>query len=380
MKIVVLGVGLVGRVMVLDLAQEPSFSIRAVDEREEPLRNLPPVVETMRADLRDPDDVAQVLHGVEFAVCAVPGFMGYALLKRVIEARIPAVDISFFPEDPFELNALALSSEVAAIVDCGVAPGLCNILAAEAARQMDSVEAYRCFVGGLPRVRRWPFEYAAVFSPTDVLEEYTRPARIVENSNVVIVPALSGREQIDLPGIGTLEAFNTDGLRTMLKTFPARNMVEKTLRYPGHADLMHVFREAGFLDKEPVQVGGVHVRPFDLAAELLRRHWAMRPGDEDLTVMRVEVDGLKDGRWMGYRYDLLDRFDPQTGTTAMARTTGYTATIVVRMAAEGLFPRPGILPPENLVQYDGFYRRLMEGYRERGITLKGKVLDEPDGA
>lgn len=369
MKIAVLGAGLVGRSMTLDLAKEESFAIRAVDQDKQALRAMPPNVETLCLDLRERRGLEKALQDVSLAVCAVPGFMGYELLKMVLQWGIPAVDISFFPEDPFTLMELAEGSGVAAVVDCGVAPGLCNILAAEAALDMDIVERYRCYVGGLPRIRRKPFEYAAVFSPTDVLEEYIRPARVVENGEVVIKPALSDCEQIEVDGLGTLEAFNTDGLRTMLTTFPAQNMVEKTLRYPGHADVMRAIREAGLLEKEPVQVGQLAVKPFDVTALMLRQRWALRPGDADITVMRVDVEGSRGGKRVRHRYELLDHYDVHGGTTSMARTTGYTATIVTRMVAEGMINRSGVLPPEMLVQFPGFFSRLMRGYKQRGITI-----------
>ena len=175
--------------------------------------------------------------------------MGYQALEAIIKAKKNVVDISFFPEDPLELDDLAKQNHVTAVVDCGVAPGISNLLLGYYNERM-TITHFECLVGGLPKQRVKPFEYKAPFSPIDVLEEYTRPARYVENGFVVTKPALSDAELIDFEKVGTLEAFNTDGLRTILFTMShIPNMIEKTLRYPGHIDLMKALIKAGFLMK-----------------------------------------------------------------------------------------------------------------------------------
>ena len=240
---------------------------------------------------------------------------------------------------------------------------------------LDSIERYICYVGGLPRMRRWPYEYKAVFSPIDVLEEYTRPARFVEYGQEVIRPALSDAELLDFPGVGTLEAFNTDGLRTLQRTLDAPFMKEKTLRYPGHINLMRIFRESGFFDTEPLEIDGVSVRPIDLTSKLLFDHWKLHPGEEDFTVMQVIVEGAKAGRRLRYTYDLLDRYDRETHTTSMARTTGYTATIVARQVLRGQFAQKGICPPEFVGRVAGCYEDLLAEYAKRNIRLVETVVD-----
>ena len=316
MRIVVLGTGLVGSAIVQDLAQAPGWKIVAVDRDPRALSQLGAHarVETLQADLSRADSIAQVVRDADLVVCAVPGFMGFATLRRVIQAGKNVVDISFFAEDAFALDAEAKKNGVTAVVDCGVAPGLCNVLVGHAAEQLDQVERYTCYVGGLPAERRWPFEYSVVFSPVDVLEEYTRPARMVEHGRPVTRPALSEIELRDFPGVGTLEAFNTDGLRSLLHTLDAPNMAEKTLRYPGHAELVRIFRESGFLDAAPIDVKGQSIRPIDLTSKLLFEQWRLEPGQQDLTVMQVVVQGTQEGRETTYTYDLLDRYDPETET------------------------------------------------------------------
>ncbi len=365
--ICVLGAGRVGSAIVRDLAVD--YQVTVVDARSEPLDRLRETcqVETIQADLSRRSVVQDVILDASLVVGAVPGFMGFQLLEAVLEAGKPVVDISFFKEDPFQLDKLARKNRVPAVVDCGVAPGMSNMILGYHASQME-VERFTCLVGGLPRERYWPYQYRAPFSPADVIEEYLRPARLVEHGKLVTRPALSDVELVDIPGLGTLEAFNTDGLRTLLHTMKVPFMKEKTLRYPGHAELMRVFREGGFFSTESVDVGGVSVRPIDLTSTLLFRHWELKPGEEELTVMRISIEGRQNGQAVHYIYHLLDRTDPETGITSMARTTGYTCTAVVHLILEGHFNRPGIHPPEWIGAEPGNLDFVLNYLKERGVV------------
>lgn len=349
MKILVLGAGLVGGPMAADLAKEPSFEVTVADRRADALEKLARQhrVAVLERDLSDARAVFALAEAHDLVLSAVPGFLGYRTLEAILEARRSVVDIAFFPEDALALDGLAKARGVTALVDLGVAPGMSNVLAMHAHRSLDRTSSILTYVGGLPRVRRWPYEYAAVFSPIDVIEEYTRPARYVENGQLVTRPALSDPELVDFPGVGTLEAFNTDGLRTMAETMKVvPNMKEKTLRYPGHIEKMAVLRETGFFGTEPIEVGGARVRPLDVTAALLFPMWKLRPGEVDVTVMRVIVEGEKDGGRERVTWDLHDELDAATGVHSMARTTGYTATAAVRMLARGLFTERGVIAPE----------------------------------
>jgi saccharopine dehydrogenase-like NADP-dependent oxidoreductase len=367
-----LGGGLVGSAIVKDLAATPAFSVTLVDANPATLQRLAgeAPVRGVRADLNTLPDLSELLADADLVVCAVPGFMGYATLQKIITAGKHVVDISFFPEDPFQLDDLAQQQGVTAVVDCGVAPGLSNIILGDLARRLTRIDRYECYVGGLPQTRRWPFEYKAVFSPVDVLEEYTRPARYVEYGREVVHPALSEVELRDFPQIGTLEAFNTDGLRTLARTMNVPFMKEKTLRYPGHANLMRVFRESGFLATTPVEVDGVMVVPLRLTAKLLFEQWRLQPGEHDLTVMQLVVTGMEEGRGVRYVYDLVDRFDTATGVTSMARTTGYTCTAVARLVAGGAFRLPGICPPEYVGQAPGCADAVLADLAARGVSFE----------
>jgi len=370
-KILVLGAGLVGSAIIKDLAKDNDFGVIAADINPDALKNVAkiPGVSTQQADLSNPDTIQSLVKDVDLVICAVPGFMGYQTLEAIITAGKNVVDISFFPEDPFGLDELAKEKEVTAIVDCGVAPGLCNIIAGYVAEKLEESDYYHCYVGGLPEIREWPYEYKAVFSPADVLEEYTRPARLVENGEEVIYPALSGLELIDFPEAGTLEAFNTDGLRTLSQTLGIPTMKEKTLRYPGHANLMRIFRESGFFSQDPVEVNGSQVIPLSLTSRLLFDQWILKEGEKDLTVLQVVLKGKEKNKQVNYQYDLLDRFNEQTGITSMARTTGYTCTIVARQFLKGMIPNQGICPPEFLGKIPHLFEDLLLEYQERGINL-----------
>jgi len=367
--------------MAIDLAGDERFEVSVADIDGAALETLSrqAVIHPVTRDLSDPGEVADLVGGFDLVVAAVPGFMGYRTLEAVIGAGRNVVDIAFFPEDPFGLDELAKEKGVVAVTDCGVFPGMGSALIGRAARYLDTVDSVLVYVGGLPEIRTQPWEYKAVFSPVDVIEEYVRPARYVENGVGVTRPALSDPELLEFPGVGTLEAFNTDGLRTLIETIGAPNMKEKTLRFPGHIEKMAMLRDSGFFSKEPVSLGGQSIRPLDLTARLLFPMWKLEPGEGDITVMRIIVEGCREGR-RRYVYDLLDRFDRGSNTTSMARTTGYTATMTARMIADGLYDRVGISPPEYLGRVPGCVPYLLDGLAERGVVYVESVKDLDAGA
>jgi len=374
MQIVVLGAGRVGSAIAVDLAAEDGFEVRVADRDEARLTRLAERhgIAGERVDFSLPSTVRRAIDGAELVVSAVPGFLGYRTLEAVLQTGTDVVDIAFFPEDPFALDRLAQERGVRAIVDCGVAPGMSNLLVGHADTLLEVTESVEIYVGGLPAERTPPFEYRAVFSPIDVIEEYTRPARIVVDGETVIRPALSDLELLRFD-IGELEAFLTDGLRTLVDTIDAPRMCEKTLRYPGHAGKIALLRDAGFLSDEPIDVDGRPIRPIDVATSLLFPLWELRDGEEDVTVMRIEVAGRAGGRPVRYRYDLLDRYNPVTRTTSMARTTGYTATMAARLLAEGRWTRAGVAPPEFVGRDPEAVEFLLSGLRDRGIVYRETV-------
>jgi len=369
-EVVVLGGGRVGGLLARDLATDPALHVTVVDRDSAALESLAQraPVATERIDLSDGEAVRVLCRRFELVVGAVPGFLGLRCLRAAVEAGRNVVDISFLPEDARQLDALAREKDVTVVYDCGVAPGLSNLFCGRAAAELEDLQSVRILVGGLPVVRRWPWEYAAVFSPIDVLEEYTRPARFIERGERVEREALSEPELLDVPGVGTLEAFNTDGLRSLLDTLRAPDVREKTLRWPGHIDKIRVLRALGLLGTEAIRAGGVSVRPIDVTARLLFPQWQLREGEEEFTVLRVEVVGRKEGRIVRRIWDLLDRTDRATGDTSMARTTGFPAAIVARMVAKGGIRSPGVHPPEDLGGTPGILEHIREELAKRGVA------------
>jgi len=370
-KIIVLGSGMVGRVMAADLS--PDFDVTAADVNPANLEKLGRApVKKKTADLSDGAAVRSLVMDYDLVIGAVPGFMGFETLRSVIEAGRDVVDISFFPEDALELDAAAKAAGVTAVVDCGVAPGMSNMILGHHAARM-SVSRFRCYVGGLPFRRDFPFEYKAPFSPADVIEEYVRPARYVENGHVVVRPALSDVELLDFPEIGTLEAFNSDGLRSLLRTMAVPDMIEKTLRYPGHADRIRALSASGFFSADEVEVPGGKVRPLDVTSAVLFKQWRLADEDDEFTLMRVHVDGQENGRARSVVYSLFDRRDRRTGFSSMARTTGFPASAVARLVLAGEFSQKGICPPETVGVDEANFRFVLDELRARHVdyTVKG---------
>ena len=366
-KIIVLGAGMIGGAIAADLCSE--FDVTAADINEERLNVLAAShhLKILMADLSSDDEIKKIINDFDIVVGAVPGFMGFETVKSVIEAGNNIVDISFFEQDPFLLDDLAKENNVTAVVDCGVAPGMSSIILGYHNSKM-KIESFECFVGGLPADPEWPYKYRAPFSPVDVIEEYTRPARIVENGRVVVKPALSEEEFIDFDKAGKLEAFNTDGLRTLIKTMNIPNMKEKTLRYPGHIEYIKVLRDTGFFGTEEIEVAGVKVRPVDLSSKLLFPLWKLKEGEKEFTAMKIIIKGKEENANKVYTYNLFDTYDEATKTTSMARTTGYTCTAVVKMVLSGEYTAKGILPPEFIGAHEGCYENVLNHLKDRCVN------------
>ena len=368
---------MIGSVIARDLAvQSPRLDVTIADARPGTLERVAAGVKaaggnvkTVVADLADPAVVKRIVKDADVVCGAVASGIAYSVLRAVMESGKPYSDISFMGEDADTLDAVAKQHGGTAVVDIGVAPGMSHALAADCHRRLKGrgvqTESLRIYVGGLPRVRTWPYQYKAAFSPADVLEEYTRPSRIVEHGRIVVREALSEPELMDFDGVGTLEAFNTDGLRSLSRTYPAivPHMVEKTLRYPGHIEQMRVLRATGLMSEDAAEVGGVRVKPRELLAKLMFPHWQYAPGEEDLTVMRV----VGEGGGKRIAWDVLDIGTQGDGTdgrqTSMGRTTGFPCAIVARMLLDGSLKKAGlgagVINPERLGEYAGLIDALV---------------------
>jgi len=379
MKTIVLGCGLVGGLIAKDLAKDKDFQVTVADIDEKKLDELTKGTDIrgIKMDLSSSEAIRKIVAEQDIVIGAVPGFLGFNMLRSVIETGKNIVDISFMPEDVLSLDKLAKKKGVTAVVDMGVAPGLSHMIVGYADSLLDKTESATILVGGLPMIREWPYEYKIVFSPKDVIEEYLRPARLIEGGKIVEKSALSDLELVNLPKIGTLEAFNTDGLRSLLYTLNIPDMKEKTLRYPGLAEKMRMLRETGFFffSDIPIEIGGVKVKPLDLTSKLLFSKWELKEDEEELTVMRIIVQGKKEEKRLCYTYDLLDYYDKKEKVTSMSRTTGFPCAIMARLVAQGEFQYPGVCPPEYIGREHKVYQKVMKELEKRNVFYKENIIE-----
>ena len=368
MKIALLGAGMVGRTMAIDLCKK--YDVTSFDVSDHALRVLTskePSIKTIKADLTNYPGYEKMLAGFDFVITAVPGFMGYSTLEAVIRAKKNVADISFFPENALDLDTLAKQNNVTAIVDCGVAPGMSNYVLGYHNEKM-KITSFECMVGGLPVNRVKPFEYKAPFSPIDVIEEYTRPARMMENGHIVTKAALTEPELIDFPKAGTLESFNTDGLRSILYTMAhIPNMKEKTLRYPGHIDLIKAMMKGGFFNTNKISINGTEFSPLEFSSAILMDQWKSKPDEEEFTIMNIKVSGLQNGQPVTFIYDLFDTTDTVTQTSSMSRTTGYTCNATLHLIINNLFTEKGVFPPELVGKHENCFNFIMQYLKERNV-------------
>lgn len=363
-KIIILGGGMVGSAIAADLSKE--FDITVADINQEVIDQLKTnlKIHVVQIDLTSVDSIRNLVSGFDLVICAVPGSMGFNTLKSVIEAGKNVVDISFFSEDPFALDKLAIQKNVVAVVDCGIAPGFSNIILGYYSTKIN-IDRFICYVGGLPFKRTLPFQYKAPFSPSDVIEEYVRPSRIIENGKVIVKPALSEPELIEFEYIGTLEAFYTDGLRTLIQTMNIPDMKEKTLRYPGHIDLMRTLRDTGFFNKEKLNINDQLVSPLDITSKLLFPLWKLDKHEHEFTVLKLIIEGEQ----KKITFKLFDRYDEKSQTTSMARTTGYTCCAVASLVLNGNYSAPGISPPEFVGKSKNCFDYIKSYLKERNIEF-----------
>ena len=374
-KVIVLGAGMVGSAMAIDMSK--NHDVLLTDINSDVLENVEAKcadLSTATLDVTNISELHEAIKQHDLVISAVPGFLGYATLKNIIEAKMNVVDISFFPENSLDLHDLAKQNNVTAIVDCGVAPGMDNVILGYY-NEFYKLNYFECLVGGLPKVKKWPFCYKAPFSPIDVIEEYTRPARYVENSELIVREPLTDCEFVDFDKVGTLESFNSDGLRSIIFTMPhIPNMKEKTLRYPGHVEYVRVLKESGFFDNEKIEVNGNEVSKLDFTSKVLFKEWKLGSEEAELTVMRVTLRGENsNGELEEIVYNLHDEYDESTQTSSMARTTGYTATAAANLFLDGHFSEKGVFPPELVGKYEKCFNYFMKYLKDRGVIYTKKA-------
>ncbi len=383
MKFVVLGAGLQGSACAYDLLQHTGAErVRVADQRT---HDLPPFLERFRGDPRldlvtldaqDADAVRRALQGADACMNALPYYFNLDITRLAIDAGAHYCDLGGNTEIVFEqleLDERARAAGVSAIPDCGLAPGMVNILAAAGIRELARTESVKIRVGGLPQEPQPPLGYKIVYSLEGVLDYYTTPSWIVRDGQRRQVEPLSEVEPIEFPQpVGTLEAFHTaGGLSIMPWTFEGRvpQMEYKTLRYPGHAEKMRTIRDIGLLAQEPVDVAGASVAPRDLFIAVVDPILRNAPGD-DLVALRVEVAGTTaDGARRRIVSDLLDYHDPETGISAMERTTGFSLAITGQLQAAGEIDARGVCTPDRCVPAERYVAEL----EKRGIRIHTRV-------
>ena len=376
MKIIVIGAGLIGGVIARDLValQEYQISVADIDQQKLEILSKDLNVTTVPADLSDIKEIDKIIADQDIVVCAVPGFLGFNIFKTAIESGKNIVDISSMSENQMELDDLAKKDEVTAVVEMGVAPGISNMIVGYVDSLLDETESAEILVGGLPVKREFPFEYKITWSLRDTLEQNVIPAKIVENGKLIEKEALSEVEIINFPKLGSLEAFNTDGLGNLIHTLKIPFMKEKTLRYPGYADKMRMLRETGFFSDTAIDINGMKVKPLDFTSELLTPHWKLKEGENELIIMRVIVQGIKNNQKLRYTYNMLDYFDKKTMTTSMARNTGFPASIMSHLIAKRDFLKKGVFPGEYIGRDHQIYQTVMKELEKRNIFYNEDII------
>ncbi len=381
MRMLVLGAGLQGSAAAFDLLRQDDVEeVRLADVAIGKLRPFlqryasdgKGRLKTLALDVKDAAAVKRALAGVDAALSAVPYYLNGPLAALAAAAGVHWCDLGGKTEIVLEqkkLAPLAQQKGITIVPDCGLAPGLVNILAEAAIRKLEKVASCRLFVGGLPQKPEPPLNYQLVYSLEGVLDYYTTDSWVLENGRPAKRTALSELEPVEFAApLGKLEAFHTaGGLSTMGFKYEGKigRMEYKTLRYPGHAKIMEALRDLGFFASEEVDVKGTRVRPRDLVISVLRPKLE-KPGGKDLVALRVVAEGTMGGKPARAGYELVDRHDDEHGVSAMMRTTGYSLSVTAQMQVKRQIGPPGVWTPDECVPAGPYLAALAQ----RGIVVK----------
>jgi len=364
MKIVVLGAGMQGSIAAQDLAGA-GFKVTVLDNNISRLRllkrHLP--IKAQQFNVKSKVKCIKHMKNFDLIIGALPAALGYYTMECAVAAGVDCVDMSYSSEDPLKLHTKAQNAKVRIVPDAGFAPGLSNILVGETYQQFNGIDKLRILVGGVPQNAVPPFYYRITWSPTDLIEEYTRPARIIKNTENITVDALSGIETVTFPKVGKLECFYTDGLRTLLSTIKnVDTMEEKTIRYPGHAELFKTIIACGFFSDQQVRCGKQMMSIKSISTEYLRV--MLSQGEEqDISIMEIEIKKGKNNR----RYRCIDYYDTKNKITSMARMTAYTCSIIAQCIKH--YPEYGVVPPEYLGMNKKICQFIKSELKKRKITV-----------
>lgn len=376
-KALVLGCGLIGKTVALDLASD--FEVTVMDPFAEALASLNDEhnIKKVQKSASDAASLSELAKDADIVCGLLPSHLEAAAQEQMLKEGKKYVSPSGFLHCE-GLDDIAKKNNAIGVYDMGIAPGMSNFLLAKGASMLDELDFGCIYVGGIPDKLDPPFNYRTVFCLEDTMAEYCMPARYVKENKVVEAAALSGLEEIEVDGIGKLEAFFTDGLRSAADNVKGKFVAEKTLRWPGYVDKINILKAAGCFSKTPVTVDGQDVIPFKVTTETLRPLWKLRPenGDRDLTIMKIVTKGPKDGKFVTYTWQLIDEFDDKMMLHSMARTTGYSCAVTARAMANGIISEPGFHAPEMLAGNQEFYDYLMPELSKRNIVFKMSTLIE----
>jgi saccharopine dehydrogenase-like NADP-dependent oxidoreductase len=378
MKTLVMGCGNIGSVAAEDLAQSMSSTEVVVADMNEERAKLVAKkigmsnVSCIRSDVANHDELMNTMKEFDLVMGFLPANLAYCLAETCVAAHKNLVDVSYMSEDPTRLNDAAVHAGSTIIPDCGLAPGISNVLVGNSVSSLDKIKSVQIMVGGLPEKPIPPLGYVVTWSLESLIDEYTRKAWIIRKGRTVAVEALSGVEEVEFPGIGKLEAFYTDGLRTLPHTVKSvDDMWEKTLRYPGHAEKVKLLRTLGFFSPSAITVKGTQIQPRKLTAKILEQKLSEKK-PKDLVALRTQTCGTRDKKRIKQVYTLLDYCDKKRGITAMARTTAYPALIVAQMILNKQLKEKGVVPPEKIGMDNKLFRLFSEGLKRHGINIKGE--------
>lgn len=363
-QVVILGGGNIGSFVAKELASS-NFQVTILDSSSERLKLCKSLISDISIstfDATNASDYKSKIVNTELVVNALPGPIGHLALQNIVNLGISCVDVSFTSEDPRILKNKAKKSNSLVIADTGIAPGLSNLLSAELVVNKN-IQSLEIFVGGLPFRRTPPWEYAAPFSPIDVIAEYTRPARIKINNKIETRPALSGLKHLEIDEIGTLEAFLTDGLRSLLD-LEVPNMKEYTLRYPGHAEKITKLKDHNLFSDEIIEINGVSMSKLELTSLELFKQWKLIPGEPEFTHLIISGTDVN-GRISGWKI----HDEGTEGWSSMSRTTGLPTVSFCKMILDKTIQDIGIFMPEYFGTNSTIVKRIIDDFKAKGISI-----------
>lgn len=386
-KVVILGAGMMGHVMAKELIREKDYDLSIADFSEENLKLVAeqcPGIKTIQVDFSQKGEAGKLVKDYDLVVGALPKFLASDTCMEILETGVDMVEVSGLdyankPEaDRKAMEDAAAKTGATICLGIGLAPGMINVLTAHAVTKMDKALKAKLLVGGLPVIREKPYEYKLVFSLIGTLGQFVFPVKVVRNHKIEVIEACSEVEPFEFEGVGTMEAFTTNGLTSLMHTYKdiIPDMKEMTLRYPGHVEKIKLLRDSGLLSYDYIDYKGAHFRPVDFTSDMLLPSWKMQPGERDLTPVHCDITGIKDGKGIKYSYHCLDYFDDETGYTSMARTTCFPALVMVKMITDGAFKYSGgLCHPEFIGRDEKAYNALMAGLEEKGVFYKETITE-----